>query len=113
MNKPLEFLSQPLSSTTSCQDELEESEVLFLSEQNVEESRINMDCQQKQGQAKGNHKRHIHPTENKNIDDSSKRIREDDNDNNLATTESNDTNEKTRPIAKIVIQKHPYNVSVP
>jgi len=108
LNKPLEFLSQPLSSTTSCQDELEQPEVLFLSvhsemetEQNIEESRIDRDCQQKQGQAKSNCKRHIDLTENNNIDDSSKRIQEDDNDDNLATTESNETNEKTCPIAKM------------
>jgi len=118
--KPFEFLSQPLSSTTSHQDELEEPEVLFLSvhlvmetEHNVEKSRSNRDCQQKQGQMKGNRKRHIDPTETNNIDKSSKRIREDDNDDNVVTAESNDTNEKTCPIAKIVIQKHPYNVSVP
>jgi len=79
--KPFEFLSQPLSSTTSHQDELEEPEVLFLSvhsvmetECNVEKSRSNRDCQQKQGQIKGNRKRHIDPTETNNIDNSSKRI---------------------------------------
>ncbi len=114
LNKPLELLSQPLSSTTCHQDVSEEPEVLFLSvhstmetEQNVEDSRSNRDCQQKQGVAKGNHKRCIDPTEDTKNDESNKRIQEDDNNDNVVTTESNNTNEKTHPIAKIVMQKHP------
>ena len=94
INKPLELLSQLLSSTTSHQDVSEEPEVLFLSvhsaierEQNVADSRSNTDCQQKQGQLEGNHKRHIDPTEDSKNDESTKRIQEHDNDDNLATTE--------------------------
>jgi len=80
-NKPLELLSQPLSSTTSRQDVLEDPEVLFLSvhsametEQNVADSRSNTDCQQKQGQLKGNCKRHIDATEDSKNEESTKRI---------------------------------------
>jgi len=40
-------------------------------------------------------------------------IQENDNEDNGITTKSNNTNEKDCPIAKIVIQKHPYNVSGP
>jgi len=82
-------------------------------EHNVEDSRSNRDFQQKQGVAKGNHERLIDHTKDTKHVKSNKRIQEDDNDDNVATTESNNTNEKTHLIAKIVNQKHPYNVSVP
>ncbi len=69
INKQLELLSQTLS---SCQDILEDPEVIFLSvhskmetEQNVADSNSNTGCQQNHGEAEGNCKRHIDPLENR------------------------------------------------
>jgi len=61
----------------------------------------------------GNCKRHIASTEELENQDNSKRIREQDNKDNPNNTKSNNTNKKACPTAKIVIQKHPYNVRVP
>ncbi len=61
----------------------------------------------------GNHKRHIASTEESENQDNSKRISLQDNKDNPNNTKSNNTNKKAHPTAKIVIQKHPYNVSVP
>jgi len=105
INKQLELLSQLLS---SCQDILEDPEVLFLSvcaavetEQTVADSNSNTGCQQKHGEAKGNCKRHIDPIEDRENDKSTKRIQEHVNDNIDANTESKNNNKKLISLSKL------------
>jgi len=99
---------------------LEEPEVQIISvvsaletECNVSDTRSITDCQWKEGQCDGNCKWHMASMAELNRQDNSKKIQEDNNEENLNTTLSKSTNAEVCPIAKAVIQKHTYNVSVP
>jgi len=113
----MELLLQPISSP---QDVLDDSEVLFLSVQSamvtegtVADSNSNSVSQKNYGQGEGHRKRQIDPANCQESDDSPKRQHEVDNNNKDVSSESKNNIESSCPTAKVVIQKHPYNVSVP